>query len=216
MSGERASRRDVLAGTAIALSGVAAASAIRARAAVAAQGASDFADHADLLNYVLRYKHICAEFYRQGNDAGLLQGQVADYFKQYGALDQAHVGILTTAVQRIGAQPAAAPAVSFGDAFASADAYVTTAHEIKRSGLEGMVGVTADPLFSEDVAFAGQFTGLLGVEARMVALLGLIAQQSPGTIYDTPAPRSRTKTVQALRRYVTGAEVMAAGAAVTS
>jgi hypothetical protein len=195
---------------------VAVAPALSTAAATAQSG--EFASPDDLLAYGLNLKYVQAEFYRQGNGADLLSGVEADWLNQVGYLTQQHVGALTQALADAGATPPTAPATSFGDSFASRDAYLGTAAKIQDTVVRAYVAMPAAATFGETDVFR-DMSGIFSVDARAAAvLLALTGAPVDEGVYDGGAtqPLEPAAVLEALKPYIAGPWAMAAGAAITS
>lgn len=158
---------------------------------VMAQGA-DFKDDVEVLNYALTLEFLEAEFYNQGNGANLLKGQEAEYLKQIGADENAHVEAITATIKKIGGTPVAAPKVDFGDAFGSREKFLKTSHVFENLGVSAYLGA-AGFIENEDILQAA--AGIFGVEARHAAVIGnLLALPAEGGVYqgaqETPKPKA--------------------------
>lgn len=64
----------------------------------------------DILNYALTLEHLEARAYEIANGSGLLTGMAADYFRDFGAHEAAHVVALTNTINSLGGTPVAAMA----------------------------------------------------------------------------------------------------------
>jgi len=160
-------RRDLIKGTATTIPAGLALAMLGGKFAFAQGG--DFANDVEVLNYALTLEYLESEFYRQGNAAGLVDGQAATYLQQIGADEAAHVAALTQTIQQLGGTPVAAPGVDFGQAFASRDAFLETAYTFENLGVGAYLG--AAPFISDKMILAAA-AGIFGVEARHAAILG--------------------------------------------
>ena len=176
----------------------------------------DFGGPIDVLNYALTLEYLEAEFYRQGNAAGLLEGKEAEYLEQIAADEQAHVDILTSTINDLGGEPVAAPGVDFAQAFESRKSYLETAFTFENLGVSAYLGA-APALFKEKELLAAA-AGIYGVEARHAAVIGQIqGKPAEGGVYmgalETPKPKS--EVLAAAKPFLTGAGAMGGDAAVT-
>jgi hypothetical protein len=64
----------------------------------------------DILNYALTLEHLEARAYADVNRSGLLSGAAADYFRDFGAHEAAHVDVLTQTIRDLGGTPVQAQA----------------------------------------------------------------------------------------------------------
>ena len=105
-------QRSLVAGTgAMALAALGGNLAIRevaAREVARAGGPLD--SDIDILNYALMLELFEATAYRAINDAGILSGRAATYFRAFGANEQAHVDALRATIGRLGGTPVGPPA----------------------------------------------------------------------------------------------------------
>jgi rubrerythrin len=207
------SRRDLVKGAATAIPGSVALQMLGTRWAFAQSG--DFANDIEILNYALTLEHLEAEFYRQGNAAGLLSDKEADYLEQIEADEETHVTALWQTVEQLGGEPVPAPGVDFGQAFASRAAYLDLAFTFENTGVSAYLGAAG---FIQDKAILQAAAGIFGVEARHAAILGLITgRPAEGGVYmgATETPKPRAEVLAAVQPFLRGAAGAAGGAAVT-
>ncbi|MBM9469415.1 ferritin-like domain-containing protein [Nakamurella leprariae] len=175
----RQSRQDLVHGQLSSVAPATALGALNHRWALAAPG--DFASDIDVLNYALTLEYLEAEFYRQGNSAGLLSGIEAQYLAQVGEDEQAHVTALTQTIQQLGGTPVEQPWVDFGDAFASRDSYLTTSVTFENVGVGAYLGAAG---FIQDKTILAAAAGIFGVEARHAAVVAmLLGLPAEGGVY---------------------------------
>lgn len=206
-------RRDFIKGTAAAVPATVALQMLGQRFAFAQS--SDFADDIDVLNYALTLEYLESEFYRQGNDAGLLSGKESDYLSTVGADEDAHVAAITDTINKLGGMPVEAPGVDFGESFASRDSYLMTSHTFENLGVSAYLGAAG---FIKDKAILQAAAGIFGVEARHAALVGsLLGLPAEEGVYmgATETPLTKDEVLKAAAPFLTGAGAMAGGAAVT-
>lgn len=208
-------RRDIVKGAATTIPGAVALSMLGTKWAFAQSG--DFANPIEVLNYALTLEYLEAEFYRQGNGAGLLEGKEATYLEQIGADEAAHVTALRDTITSLGGEPVAQPGVDFGDAFASRDAYLELAFTFENTGVQAYLGA-APSLVSEPMLLQAA-AGIFGVECRHAAIIGqLQGKPAEGGVYmsatETPLPKA--EVLSAVMPFLTGGAPSSAGqAAVT-
>ncbi|MFI5735433.1 ferritin-like domain-containing protein [Kribbella sp. NPDC051587] len=143
--------------------------------------AKDFTSDIDVLNYALTLEYLEAEFYRQGNKAGLLSGKEKQYLMQIGADEASHVATITATIQKLGGNPVGAPAVDFGGSFESRKSYLTTAHVFENKGVGAYLGAAG---FVKDKMILQAAAGIFGVEARHAAVVGnLLGLKAEGGVY---------------------------------
>jgi hypothetical protein len=208
-------RRDLLKGTAV---GIPVAVGLPlASAAPALAGDGDIRSAADVLCYALNLKYVQAEFYRQGNAAGLLTGREADYLSQIGYHKQQHVAALTNALNQQGAQAPAAPGTDFGDAFATRESYLDAAYTIDNTVLRAYVGMPSQPVFGQ--SFYVDVAGIFSLDARSTAAVATLAERpvEGGMLFagGVVEPLPPSAVLEALQPYITGPWAMAPGAAIT-
>lgn len=106
------SRRHYLKAASIA-GGLAAATTL-APSSIAGIALAESAFQADgdlgVLNYALTLEHLEAALYRDLNASGLLTGKAADYAREFGAHESAHVDALTKTITQLGGTPVQAQA----------------------------------------------------------------------------------------------------------
>jgi hypothetical protein len=143
--------------------------------------AKDFGSDIEVLNYALTLEYLEADFYRQGNAAGLLTGKEKQYLMQIGADEASHVATITATVQKLGGTPVGAPAVDFGGAFESRKSYLTTSHIFENKGVGAYLGAAG---FVKDKMILQAAAGIFGVEARHAAVVGnLLGLKAEGGVY---------------------------------
>lgn len=194
-------RRDFLKGTAAVIPASIGLQMLMSRGVAFAQGA-DFNDDVDVLNYALTLEYLESEFYRQGNNAGLLSGAEARYLKQVGADEDAHVTAITQTIKDIGGKPVAAPKVDFGKAFSNRDAFLETAHVFENLGVAAYLGAAG---FITEPAILQAAAGIFGVEARHAAVIGdLLALEPEGGVYmgATETPKSKEEVLKAAGPFI--------------
>jgi len=173
-------RRDLIRGAATVIPATVALQMLGAKWAFAQDG--DFDGPVDVLNYALTLEYLEAEFYRQGNAADLLTGKAADYLATVQSDEEAHVAVITDTIDKLGGDPVPAPAVDFGESFASADSYLETAFVFENLGVSAYLGA-APSLFQEKELLTAA-ASIFGVEARHAAIIGLLqGKPAEGGVY---------------------------------
>ncbi len=206
-------RRDFVKGAATVIPGSVALQMLGTKWAFAQS--ADFGSDIDVLNYALTLEYLEAEFYRQGNESGLLDGQEAEYLQQVGADEAAHVDGITQTINQLGGMPVEAPGVDFGDAFGSRDAYLETAFTFENLGVSAYLGAAG---FIKEPAILQAAAGIFGVEARHAAVIGnLLGKPAENGVYmgATETPLSKDEVLAAAQPFLTGAAGMGDGAAAT-
>jgi hypothetical protein len=207
-------RRDLLRGAVAAVPGAVGLQLLHMKWAVAQSG--DFTDPLDVLNYALILEYLEAEYYRQGNESGLLSGTEAEYLATIASDEVAHVAALTSTITQLGGTPVPAPAVDFGASFASREQMLETAYRFENSCMQGYLG--AAPALATQPALLQAAAGIYGVEARHAALIGYLAgKPAAGGIFKGPTetPLSRAETLAAVRPLMGATGAMAGTATVT-
>ncbi|MBA3621072.1 MAG: ferritin-like domain-containing protein [Actinomycetota bacterium] len=206
-------RRDFVKGAATVIPGSVALQMLGTKWAFAQS--ADFGDDIEVLNYALTLEYLEAEFYRQGNEAGLLDGQEAQYLQQVGADEAAHVDGITQTINQLGGMPVEAPGVDFGEAFGSRDAYLETAFTFENLGVSAYLGAAG---FIKEPAILQAAAGIFGVEARHAAVIGnLLGKPAENGVYmgATETPLSKDEVLAAAQPFLTGAAGMGDDAAAT-
>ena len=206
-------RRDFVKGAATVIPGSVALQMLGTKWAFAQS--ADFGNDVDVLNYALTLEYLEAEFYRQGNEAGLLDGQEAEYLQQVGADESAHVDGITQTINQLGGMPVEAPGVDFGGAFDSRDTYLETAFTFENLGVSAYLGAVG---FIKEKAILQAAAGIFGVEARHAAVIGnLLGKPAENGVYMgvTETPLSKDEVLAAAQPFLTGAAGMGDDAAVT-
>lgn len=183
-------RRSLAKGAAVAIPAAVAVNMLGTKFLGAQSG--DFEDDIDVLNYALTLEYLEAEFYRQGNGAGLLQGIEAEYLSQVGADENVHVYSIKNVIQTLGATPVDPPCVDFGPAFGSRESFLETAFVFENLGVQAYLGAAG---FITDKSILQAAAGIYGVEARHAAVIAnLLDKPAEGGVYmgafETPLPRS--------------------------
>ncbi|HET6830799.1 MAG TPA: ferritin-like domain-containing protein [Solirubrobacterales bacterium] len=121
----------------------------------------------DILNFALTLEYLEAAFYSEAaKQVPGLSGELANYVKTFGAEEQEHVDALAATIKDLGGKPVKAPAVDFGDAFSSQDAFLELAITFEDTGVSAYNGA-APMIESKDLlATAG---AIVQVEARHAA-----------------------------------------------
>jgi len=139
-----------------------------------AQGASK--GDIEILNFALTLEYLEAAFYKEGANVKGLSSEVAGYVETFGGEEQEHVDALKATITDLGGKPVEAPAVDFGDAFSSQDAFIQTAITFEDLGVSAYNGA-APMIESKDLlATAG---GIVQVEARHAATIRFAAGEDP-------------------------------------
>ncbi len=195
-------RRVFLKGTAAAIPATVALQMLGGRW-VFAQSA-DFKNDVDVLNYALTLEFLESEFYKQGNGAGLLDGNEATLVQQIGADENAHVVALTDTIKQLGGKPVAAPKVDFGGAFKNRNGFLKLAHVFENTGVQAYLGAAG---FIQEPAILQAAAGIFGVEARHAAVIGeLLGLKVEGGVFmgSTETPKTKDEVLKAVMPFVKG------------
>lgn len=177
--------------------------------------AADFGSDVDVLNYALTLEFLEAEFYRQGNSAGLLSGKEKSYLDKVQIDEESHVATIRSTIEQLGGSPVAAPGVDFADAFDNREKYLTTAHVFENTGVGAYLGAAG---FIQDKAILAAAAGIFGVEARHAAIVGnLLGLEPEGGVYMSAVetPTAKADVLTAVTPFLANADNMQDDAAVT-
>jgi len=146
----------------------------------------------DVLNFALTLEYLEADFYRQGNAAGIItDSKEKDLFNLIQQDEQAHVQAISDTVTKLGGTPVAKPTIKYPDGtFASRAAFLKTSKTFEEVGVGAYLG-QAGNLVNKDVLVAA--AAIFGVEARHAALVGKLAGLPPeGGIYMGPVETAKS------------------------
>lgn len=163
----------------------------------------DFEGPIDVLNYALTLEYLEAEFYRQGNAAGLLDGKAARYLQTVQTDEEAHVMTLQQTIVQLGGAAVPAPEVDFGSSFDSAETYLETAFTFENLGVQAYLGA-APSLFQEKELLTAA-ASIFGVEARHAAIIGQLQNKpAEGGVYmgATETPLNRDAVLNAAAPFI--------------
>ncbi|CAN5508054.1 hypothetical protein BH23ACT9_BH23ACT9_14810 [soil metagenome] len=178
---------------------------------------ADFDGPVDVLNYALTLEYLEAEFYRQGNGAGLLEGKEAQYLEQIGADEATHVSALTDTIMELGGTPVPAPGVDFGMAFDSRDTYLETAFTFENLGVSAYLGAAGSLI--DDPMILTAAASIFGIEARHAAIIGMLQGKPAETgVYmgNVETPMARPAVLAAAAPFLNGAPAAGGTAAATT
>ena len=200
-------RRDLIKGAATVIPSAIALQMIGAKFAFAADG--DFKKPIDVLNYALTLEYLEAEFYRQGNNADLLDGKAKKYLATIQKDEETHVATLKDVIKSLNEDAVDAPEVDFGASFKNKASYLETAYTFENLGVSAYLG--AAPSLFEEKELLSAAASIFGVEARHAAILGSLAgKKAEGGVYqgsfETPA--SRDKVLRAAAPFIVSAQTL--------
>jgi hypothetical protein len=130
----------------------------------------------DILNFALTLEYLEAAFYDQGLKEVDLDKDASDLVKLFGDQEQEHVDALSATISDLGGKPVEAPAVDFGDAFSSPDAFLKTGITFEDLGVSAYNGAAPDIKSKELLAVAGS---IVQIEARHASVIRLAAGEPP-------------------------------------
>ncbi|HEY8598568.1 MAG TPA: ferritin-like domain-containing protein [Thermomicrobiales bacterium] len=188
------SRRGVLQGGVALGAGAVALSALGIPAlgfggAVGAAAAGPLDSDVEILNYALTLEYLEAAAYKAINDAGVLSGRAASYFKAFGAHEQAHVDALIATIPKLGGTPVAMPTFNFSSVPTSAAEIVKFFQMVEAVGVSAYLGAAAS-IKNFDVLEAA--LSIHAVEAEHAAALADLV--APGTNLFSPSPFETPRT----------------------
>jgi len=192
--GRRYSRRGVLQGGVAFGAGAVALSAFGVPAlgfggAIGATAAGPLDSDVEILNYALTLEYLEAAAYKVINDAGVLSGRAATYFKAFGAHEQAHVDALIATIPKLGGTPVAMPTFNFSSVPTSAAEIVKFFQMVEAVGVSAYLGA-AGSIKNFDVLEAA--LSIHAVEAEHAAALADLV--APGTNLFSPSPFETPRT----------------------
>lgn len=197
----RYSRRGVLQGGVALGAGAAALSAFGVSglgfspALVGAAAAAPLDSDLDILNYALTLEYLEAAAYKAINNAGVLSGRAAMYFKAFGAHEQAHVDALLATIPKLGGTPVAMPTFDFSSVPTTAAEIVKFFQMVEAVGVSAYLGA-APSIQNLDVLDAA--LSIHAVEAEHAAALADLV--APGTDLFAPeafqTPRTPAEVLQ--------------------
>lgn len=130
----------------------------------------------DVLNYALTLEHLEAELYRVLIAANFLSGKEAQYVRDFGAAEAAHVDAITAVIKQLGGTPVAKAAKYNFTAPKNRGDVLNTLATVEEVGAGAYLGA-ADKIESKDVLTAAG--GIAQVEARHAAVIRSIAGMDP-------------------------------------
>lgn len=200
-------RRDLIKGAVTIIPGTIALQMIGTKFAFAESG--DFKNSLDVLNYALTLEYLEAEFYRQGNNADLLNGRAKKYLEAIEKDEKAHVAAIKSIISSQGETAVSAPEVDFGGAFKSKDTYLETAYTFENLGVGAYLG--AAPSLFKDKSLLSAAASIFGIEARHAAILGsLSGKKAEGGVYmgSFETPKSKGTVLKAAAPFIVSAQTL--------
>ncbi len=162
----------------------------------AAQRAADpLSSDLDILNYALTLEYLEAAAYKAINDAGVLSGRAAMYFKWFGAHEQEHVDALVATIPKLGGTPVQSPMFNFSSVPTDPTEIVKFFQQVEAVGISAYLGA-ATSIKNLDVLEAA--LSIHAVEAEHAAALADLV--APGTALFAPSafetPRTPAEVLQ--------------------
>lgn len=187
----RYSRRTVLKGSVAVGAGAAALSIFGGPAFNAGQSAEAAPLDNDLaiLNYALTLEYLEAAAYKAVNDAGVLTGRAATYFKAFGQHEADHVAALLATIPKLGGTPVAIPAFNFSGVPSNPTEIVKFFQMVEDIGVSAYLGA-AGSIKNFDVLEAA--LSIHAVEAEHAAALADLV--APGTDLFSPDAFQKGRT----------------------
>jgi hypothetical protein len=185
------SRRAVLKGGAALGAGAAAFSFLGGPALHGGAGASaaPLDNDVTILNYALTLEYLEAAAYKAINDAGVLSGRAATYFKLFGQQEQDHVNALLATIPKLGGTPVGMPTFNFAGVPTAAADIVKFFQTVEAVGVSAYLGA-ASSIRNLDVLEAA--LSIHAVEAEHAAALADLV--APGTNLFAPSPFETPRT----------------------
>lgn len=167
-------------------------SAFSARSAkAAAAGASASAADIDILQYALTLERLEAEFYKQGIDAGILEGRELELVTPIRDHEVVHVETVSATITGLGGEPAESPMFQFPEGtFTDKAMFLTTAGTFEELGVKAYHGQV--PLIESPEILAAAAT-IAGVESRHAAVIADLLGGNP-----FPAPIEASLPMEAV------------------
>jgi hypothetical protein len=201
--GSQYSRRTVLKGTMALGVGATALSAfsfsgLGLNFGAQAAGAAPLDSDLTILNYALTLEYLEAAAYKAINDAGVLTGRAATYFKLFGQQEQDHVNALLATIPKLGGTPVAMPTFNFSSVPTNAADIVKFFQTVEAVGVSAYLGA-AGSIQNFDVLEAA--LSIHAIEAEHAAALADLV--APGTNLFAPSPFETPRTPDEVLAIVT-------------
>jgi len=142
-----------------------------------------------ILNYALTLEYLEAAAYKAINDAGVLTGRAATYFKAFGRQEQDHVNALLATIPKLGGTPVGMPTFNFAGVPTNAADIVTFFQTVEAVGVSAYLGA-AGSIKNFDVLEAA--LSIHAIEAEHAAALADLV--APGTTLFAPSPFETPRT----------------------
>jgi len=151
-----------------------------------------------ILNYALTLEYLEAAAYKAINDAGVLTGRAATYFKAFGQQEQDHVNALLATIPKLGGTPVQSPAFNFSGVPTNAADIVKFFQTVEAVGVSAYLGA-AGSIKNFDVLEAA--LSIHAIEAEHAAALADLV--APGTNLFAPSPFETPRTPDEVIKIVT-------------
>jgi len=142
-----------------------------------------------ILNYALTLEYLEAAAYKAINDAGVLTGRAATYFKAFGQHEQDHVNALLATIPKLGGTPVGMPTFNFSSVPTVAADIVKFFQMVEAVGISAYLGA-APYIKNFDVLEAA--LSIHAIEAEHTAALADLV--APGTNLFAPSPFETPRT----------------------
>ena len=152
-------------------------------------GAAPLDNDVTILNYALTLEYLEAAAYKAINDAGVLSGRAAAYFKLFGQQEQDHVNALLATIPKLGGTPVQSPAFNFAGVPTNAADIVKFFQTVEAVGVSAYLGA-AGSIKNFDVLEAA--LSIHAIEAEHAAALADLV--APGTNLFAPSPFETPRT----------------------
>lgn len=138
----------------------------------------------EILNYALTLEHLETAAYKAINASGLLSGDAAKYFIEFGGHEATHVDALTSTITKLGGTPVAAQASYNFPKFGSQDEVLKYFQGVEELGAAAYLG-QAPRIQNKDILTAA--ISIHNVEAQHASVLAdLINLNPPSPKFGTP------------------------------
>lgn len=143
----------------------------------------------EILNYALALEHLESAAYKAINDAGILSGRAATYFREFGAHEAAHVDAVAATIRKLGGTPVQPATYNFSTVPKDAAGVVKFFQNVEALGASAYLGA-APSIKNLDVLEAA--LSIHAVEAEHTAALADLV--SPGSDLFAPAAFEKPRT----------------------
>ena len=152
-------------------------------------GAAPLDSDMTILNYALTLEYLEAAAYKAINDAGVLSGRAANYFKLFGDQEATHRDTLIQTIQKLGGTPVESPMFDFSSVPSAPADIVKFFQTVEAVGVSAYLGA-APSIKNPDILEAA--LSIHAVEAEHAAALADIV--APGTDLFAPGEFENPRT----------------------